>query len=470
MTARYRQLAEKVVDDIQEQRLKLGQRMPSVRQFASQQAVSITTALKCYHALEEQGMLVAKPQSGFYVSQPISQFDTVPLARFNSRVSRLAPVIHTISVPEEHQDFQPLAIAHLSPELLPVELLQRSLSRANRIYGHQFHRYGSCAGIAPLRQALCGHFHQQGFSFPADQLIMTNGCLDAVRTALEVVSSRGDTIAISSPCFSGLLQLLSNMGRKVLEIPCCHDGLDLEQLEKHMQLRTIKACLLTANHQNPTGISLSVLQKQRLANMAEQYQVPLIEDDIYLELQHRGDLPLPVKHWDQSGNVLWCGSISKSLSPGYRAGWCLPGRFYQNYLQQRQVQTLGLNQPIQYALLEFIGSGQYLRHTRKLRFNLGRQVQDYREFLSRHLPSNARISTPGGGVVLWGQLSGLNASLLTQQAAAEGIYIRPGEIFTSLGLYQDYFRINAGWPLSEEIKRQLRRLCQLAEQQLKVKA
>ncbi len=107
--------------------------------------------------------------------------------------------------------------------------------------------------------------------------------------------------------------------------------------------------------------------------MAATYRIPVIEDDVYLELGHGRITPLPAKHWDKEGYILWCGSVSKTLTAGYRLGGCLPGRYFDRYLQQRNTQSFGVSSPIQLALADFINSGQYRTHLRKIRLALARQ-------------------------------------------------------------------------------------------------
>ncbi|MFT7047990.1 MAG: DNA-binding transcriptional MocR family regulator [Halioglobus sp.] len=474
---RYKNLANQYITDIQQGRLKPDQRLPSLRRLAKLHDVSMTTALNCYHRMEELGWAIARPQAGYFVAQPLSEQRSPEFPTFKSRTTDPSQLVgrssveiryNTISSQSSH-----LGASLLAPELLPTGALLRSLRRACHRQGEQVHLYPDPQGSGDLRSALESHFAMYNFNFSARELVVTNGCLDAIRVALEVTTQRGDVVAINSPCFSGLLELLAQMGRRVLEIPSTAQGLDLPQLEQHMHAQTIAAGLFSTTHMNPQGISLSAQQKQQLAKMAEKYQIPVIEDDVYLELGHGRITPLPAKHWDQEGYILWCGSVSKTLTAGYRLGWCLPGRYFDRYLQQRNTQSFGVSSPIQLALADFINSGQYHTHLHKIRLTLAQHCHAYYNMVQQQLPASARISAPAGGTVLWVQVPGLNTAQLYQQARQRQIDIRVGSLFSTRGFYSDCFRVNMGWPIDPEqpeqslAGRQLLELLNLVRAQLK---
>jgi len=374
----------------------------------------------------------------------------------------------------------PFYISQFSAELLPIKVLERCFRRANKYNLNSVNFYPEYQGQKLLREVLAKHFSELYFNISAEKLVITNGCIDAIRTAIEVTTKVGDTVAISSPCFIGLIELLANMGRLVVEISFQHAELGLQQLENHMKEDHINACLFSANHINPQGNCLSSNQKEQLAILAENYQIPIIEDDVYLELNYRGPTPLPIKHWDKSGWVLWCHSVSKTIGPGYRIGWCEPGRYFEQYLIQRSVQYFGINIFVQSAIMEFYYSGQYIKHLKKLRLAISQHLYIYSKVLLKHLPESTRLSSPQGGLVLWVQIPGLDSNKLLEEAAKQDIYFRTGSEFSTLGLYQDCFRINFGWPIAKSFTesnaqnqddstqryQQLVTLCELVNKQL----
>lgn len=447
---RYIELAEQCIQQIESGQLALNVKMPSLRKFKQLHNVSMTTALNSYQHLESLGWLIAKPQSGYYVAQRsllTNQIESPTLISFQSSITQpKAPELYNPFV-----DPCPLGIARYDPELIPVEKLQQSFKRAMKQQGQKISHYPNSQGELILRESLTEHFKSVDFHFSATESVVTHGCLDAIRTAIEITTQVGDAVAISSPCFSGLLELLGGLGRRVVEIPSVQQGIDLEQLQHQMQLGTIKAGLFCTSHMNPQGLSMSALQKQKLAELAAQYKIPIIEDDVYLELGYQGVIPLPAKHWDRDGYILWCGSLSKTIAAGYRLGWCLPGRYLHAYLQHRLFANQGVTSPLQLAMADFIRRGDYVKHLKKIRLHLQQQSLQFIAYLQKHLPKEAKISQPAGGFVLWIEIAQLNTKKLRESAVANKLDIRIGESFSTLGLYSHCFRLNIGFSFAAEL-------------------
>lgn len=452
--SRYKVLAETIIGAIDEGKLQLNDKMLSLRAFSQQHQVSMTTAVNCYDYLQDRGYLVSRPKSGYFIQQPIPVQQQPALPQFVGQVSANDGIDTPV-------DFHPFATAQLSEALLPSQDMQKSFSHFAKTMNASALQYGNEWGSDELRSALAGHFSKQGFAFTPDELLIQNGCLDAVRMAVECISHEGDTIAVASPCFSGLLNILRLLNRKILEIPSTENGLDLLQLTSLIRHGQIKALLVTANFQNPLGRSLSNEQKQALAELANQFHFPIIEDDVYAELGASSHLPLPIKYWDRGGDVIWCSSFSKTLSASFRVGWCLPGRHFDAMKMRRKVETLSVNLPLQYILADFINTGKYAKHLSRIKVMLQGQLAAYRGYLFKRINAPLAVSSPVGGLVLWCQVAGMDAGQLTKKLAAHGIGIRPGNLFSTRDFYGDYFRLNCGWPLSEDKKKQLDVVCEL---------
>ncbi|NIY91639.1 PLP-dependent aminotransferase family protein [Vibrio diazotrophicus] len=449
---KYKQLAEKIIDDIQSTKLKQGDRMLSLRLFAKQHGVSVSTAVSCYQDLEQRGWLEARPQSGFFIC---SQAPVVVTPSWQRFATQLATNVRPRVKPQVKPG--PLGIACIELDVTVQRALDKSFRRVMTQSASRLTQYPNKQGEPVLREALCSHFSQLGFALRSDELVITHGCMDAVKTALQICVNAGDTVAVSSPCFNGLLELLANLGLKVIEIPSVEDGIDLDALERLFQNKQVQAGLFCTTHMNPQGITMSAKQKQRLSQLAGRYQVPVIEDDVYFELNHSDQLHLPTAYYDDNGYVIWCGSFSKTLSPSYRLGWCRPGKFVAKYTQQYE----GVPTLIQTAIADFIQTGAYSRHLKRTRQQLAINKQDYTRFFAQHLPQDSRITQPDGGLVLWLQVSGLNSDKLSTEANKSNLDIRVGSVFTESQRYDDCIRINIGFALNNDIEHLLNRLVEL---------
>lgn len=457
-SVKYTRIARQMIAKIEKGQIKANSKLPSLRTFCQLHQISMTTALACYRYLEQHGYVIADYKKGYFVQTLYTAKNSITFPAFQSSVAK------NVSRPELRPadvGAYSLAIAQLDPKLMDDGLLKRSIKATTKQVDFRLN-YDDIQGNKRLRQQLSNHFSRQGFSCPYDELVITHGCLDAVLIALECISKPGDVIAITSPCYSGLLDLLAILDRGILEIPSTANGIELEQLEQAMKEKKVTACLLTANHQNPTGHSLNNQQKQDLVALAAQHRIPIIEDDVYREMSHQRTIPLPLKYFDQAGWVMWCSSVSKTLAPGLRVGWCLPGRFQNQFIQQRMIRTLGHNQPLQLALADYIGKGCYATHIKKVNRALAVHCSDYIEFLQHKLPDKSEVFTPNGGLVLWIKIPRVNTDKLAVELSKRGIHIKPGNVFSTTNRYPDCIRLNIGLVPNEHIYSQLNMLCQLA--------
>jgi DNA-binding transcriptional MocR family regulator len=458
-TVKYIAIARQVIVNIEQGHLEANSKLPSLRTFCQLHHISMTTALACYRYLEQHGYVIAEYKKGYYVQAPSFKKNVINFPSFQSTVT--TNITRQELLVAEKDKFS-LATAQLDAKLIDENLLKRSLKAITKQADFALH-YDEVQGSERLRHKLSQHFNKQGFLCPHDELVITHGCLDAVLIALECVSKPADVIAITSPCYSGLIDLLAILNRSILEIPSTANGIELVQLEQAMKENKITACLLTANHQNPTGHSLSNQQKQEVVRLATMYSIPIIEDDVFRELSHQRTIPLPLKYFDQEGWVIWCSSISKTLAPGLRLGWCLPGRFKNTFIQQRMVRTLGHNMPIQLALADYISNGYYETHIKRVNRALAVHCADYIEFLHHNLPPLSEVFIPSGGLVLWVKIPNVNTDKLAVMLQKQHVHIKPGNLFSTTSLYQDCLRLNIGQIPNKQIYSQLDLLCKLAQ-------
>jgi DNA-binding transcriptional MocR family regulator len=202
--------------------------------------------------------------------------------------------------------------------------------------------------------------------------------------------------------------------------------------------------------------------KKRLVEMLAKRDIPLIEDDIYGELYFGKTRPKSCKTFDKKGLVLHCSSVSKSLAPGYRIGWTIPGKFKDEIIALKRMHTVSTNTLSQAAIAEFLRNGRYELHLRNLRRTLHTHSLRYIQAISEHFPEGTRITRPEGGFVLWIELNEkINTFKLHKRALKHNIGIAPGQIFSSQGRFENFFRMSFGEPWSARVEEGIRTIARL---------
>jgi DNA-binding transcriptional MocR family regulator len=301
---------------------------------------------------------------------------------------------------------------------------------------------------------------ETGCTLSPDDIITTVGATEALNLCLRAVAKPGDVIAIESPTFFGILQMIESLGMRVCEIPTYpREGICLEELEERLNCCRIKACVFTLNFSNPLGSCMPDEKKRRLVKMLAERRIPLIEDDIYGNLSFDPVRPKVAKAFDEEGWVMLCDSFTKTLSPGYRVGWVAPGRFREKVEFLKFVTTSATASLPQMALAEFLQNGGYDHHLRKMRRFYADHLQRMTAAVSRYFPEGTKVTRPTGGMCLWAELPPeVNALAVYEQAMAARISIAPGPIFSAKQKFQNFIRLNCGNPWSDTIEKAVRKL------------
>jgi DNA-binding transcriptional MocR family regulator len=335
--------------------------------------------------------------------------------------------------------------------------LNRILAQVARRAGGVGVSYDTPPGCPALRRQIARRSLEWGCALDPDAIVTTSGAMEAMHVALRAVARAGDTIAIESPAYYGVLQLIESLEMKALEIPAHpRDGLSLDALAAALrETRGIRACLATPNFNNPLGSLMPDAAKRRLVRLLAAHDVPLIEDDIYGDLYFGDARPRVVKSFDRDGLVLLCSSFSKTLAPGYRVGWvAAPPRYRERVERLKFMHSVATATLPQLAIAEFLQAGGYDRHLRALRRKLADQVRRTADALAEHFPRGTRISRPAGGFVLWVELpAGTSALELHRRALAHGISVAPGPIFSAKSRFANFIRVNCGYPFTDATTR-----------------
>lgn len=460
----YENLAQEFAALIGEGRLRPGDRLPSVRRLAQQRKLSISTVIQALRTLESHGLVEARPQSGYYVRGRSARIletlaiTTTPAAPVDVGVnSRLLGVLRANEMP----GMVPFGSALPAQELLLAPRLSRLYATIARKHPELL-ASGSCSELsdAPFVRAIVRRSLEWGYPIAAEELVATNSCTEAIMLCLRAVTKPGDTVAVESPTYFVMLQLLESFGLRALEIPT-HPltGVSLEALELATRDRQVAACLFIPNGANPLGSVIPDDTKQAIADLLAVRNVPLIEDDIYGDICFTGERPRPIHAFDKSGNTMLCTSFSKTVSPALRIGFVAAGRRSAQIALQKTLMSGKTNSLTQQVIAELLETRGFDVHLRTLRRRFSDQVARSRDAIARYFPAETRVTDPQGGFVLWLELPPtIDATALHRQAVAAGIAFVPGEMCSASGQYRNFIRLACGHPWSEQIDGALRKL------------
>ena len=462
----YRRLANKIIGQINSGALRVGERIPALRKTSAQERVSISTVMQAYLTLESRGFIEARPQSGFYVRFRRENLPPEP------RVSKPSAAIKRVALddlPAKNRaalfdsEFVPLGSAQPASELLPAAKLNRISAALSRRATRLVSGYNLPPGNLELRRQIAKRSLDWGCAFAPDEIVLTNGATEAMSLALRAVTKPGDTIAVESPTYFGILQLAESLALNVVEIPMSpRYGMCLDALDALLAAHEIAACVGILNFNNPLGSLMPDQNKKRLVEMLAKKSIPLIENDVYGDIHFGETRPLVAKSFDRAELVILCSSFSKTLAPGYRVGWTAAGGFQAEVEKLQLVGTLSTPALPQLTIAEFLQSGFYDRHLRSLRAALARQIESTAFAIAEHFPPLPKITRPPGGFVLWIELpKNIDATKLQAAAAREKISINPGAIFSASGKYRNFVRLSCGQPWSEKLNAAIKTLGQL---------
>lgn len=461
---RYQQLENWLLQGILEQRWRLGERLPSIRTLCQEQGLSKATVQHALQRLEAQGLLEARPKAGYFVAlQP----DGVKKPLSRARIEAPRPVSVSdllLDIMRRSAAFDLLPDLH-SGDLPPgIVALNRSIGRSlRRQKGEDYQYYDEPAGDRQLREQLALHAARRGWSVSPEQLCITSGCQHALFLALMACCERGDVVAVESPGFYGVLQLLEQLDLRVVEVPTSvESGMDIDALEEVLERWKVKACIVSPAFGTPGGALMPLASKQRLLALAERHNLAVIEDDIYADTS-QGSAPDPLKALDSDNRVILCSSFSKCLSRDLRLGWVSGARWHDRIQHLKLVTQLASSRYLQQGVAEFMADGGFSAHLRRqrneLRVNRDQLIAELHAW-----PGEVRVTAPQGGLAVWVELPGHVDTLAAYgEGLEQGVVITPGPLFSVSGQFANCLRISFAHPWNASRTRALRRLPELLQ-------
>jgi DNA-binding transcriptional MocR family regulator len=454
---RYEALAADIAASIRNGLLKPGDRLPSVRQASASRKLSPATVFEAYYLLEAQGLVRSRARSGYYVADKPRRLPAEPQALSapdgEARPVEISAMVADMLRSAMSRDIVPLGSAFPSPLLFPLDRLGRALASTATHMDPWSTVEELTPGHLELRRQIALRYLLDGVQLGAEDILITNGAMEALNLCLSAVCSAGDAVVVESPCFYACLQALERLGLRAIEVATDpREGIDLAALESAIARHQPKAVWVMTSFQNPLGGLMPAAKKRALVELVTKHRLPLIEDDVYHELYFDKQRPAPTKAHDAEGWVLHCSSFSKTLAPGYRVGWVAAGRFAARVAQHKLTLSIATSIPAQLALARYLERGSYERHLRGLRTTLEAQRDEYTQAIAQYFPAGTRVSRPGGGYFLWVELPvGIDALELHRRAMASGISLAPGPMFSASRQFGNFLRVNYGHSMSARV-------------------
>jgi DNA-binding transcriptional MocR family regulator len=458
--SQYQEIATNLARQIEQRVFLPGDKLPSVRGLGARLGKSAATIFAAYGELERQGLVEAKPQSGFYVrmtahaSAPALR--PVQRARHAARVDAEDLTLRLIESAGARAVAQ-VTLDEATPhvDLLPCTAIARAFTRAVRLRPRSAFSYAYPPGHHPLRRILARRSLDWGCALTPDEILMTSGASDALKLALMAVTRPGDIVAVESPTYYGALLTIHALGLRALEVPTdAATGLQLPDLERLLKRHAVSACFVMPNYSNPIGSAMSDERKRALVEILARRSVPLIEDDVAGDLYFGLRRPPAAKAFDRHGLVLLCSSLSKTLAPGLRLGWLAAGRFHEKVLELQWASNISASSASQMGLAEYLRAAAYDRHLRGLRARLLGSMHRMTRAIERYFPAGTVVTRPQGGLVLWVELPADIAALTVyERALARGVAVMPGTLFAPRPVYHHHLRLSFAAPWSRQVER-----------------
>ena len=398
----YKQLAESIRTAIHSGVLQHGTRLPTTRGLAGQLGLNRTTVSAAYGVLEEAGLLQGRVGRGSFVASahPIGVNQASDSLPFDWET--LLPPLE-----KSHPPSAPLAFNFASSRpaegCFPLREFRRLAKEVvDSPQATEILQLGSSFGYRPLREYLLSKGAQTGNIRASDDVIVTNGCQQALDLLARVLVSDGSSVLVEDPTYGGLLGVFRRSGARLLPLPVGDNGIALDALETLVLQYQPRLLVVTPDFQNPTGSTLSLEQRVGILTLARRFNLLVVENSIYRDLRYAGEALPSLKELDGTGNTITIGSYSKVAFPGLRVGWVLgPRPLIARLAEAKQTSDLHSDQLSQAVLLRFAESGELALHLEQTKRTGVQRLRAALESCERCFPAGTRFTRPQGGMSLW---------------------------------------------------------------------
>ena len=343
-----------------------------------------------------------------------------------------------------------------APELFPVKKMQAAVDKVFEEHGQEAMQYGAAKGVTALRELILQHVKEkEGVTGVLDNVLVTTGSEQALDLVGKAFVNPGDTVLVEQPTYLCALDVFKSYGAKFVGVAMDEQGMKMEALEDALKAHPETKLIYTVpNFQNPTGRTMAVDRRKKLAELAAKYDVYVLEDNPYGEIRFAGTHVPAVKSFDETGHVFYMSTFSKTLAPGFRLGWVVADEDVVNKLTVlKQSADLHTDNLAQYAVVEFLNNNDLDAHVKKISDLYGKRKQLMADGLKKYFPAGVKYTNPEGGMFLWVEVPGVDDTVeLFKECLKHNVAFVPGDPFFAGKPQPGAFRLNYSNAKEDQIK------------------
>lgn len=343
-----------------------------------------------------------------------------------------------------------------APELFPVKEMQAAVDQVFTKEGQEAMQYGAAKGVTALRELILEHVKKkEGVTGQLDNVMVTTGSEQVLDLVGKAFVDPGDTVLVEQPTYLCALDVFKSYGAKFVGVDMDEQGMKMDSLEEALQAHPETKLVYTVpNFQNPTGRTMAVERRQKLAELAEKYDVYVLEDNPYGEIRFAGHHVPAVKSFDKSGHVFYMSTFSKTLAPGFRLGWVVADQDVVNKLTVlKQSADLHTDNLAQYAVVEFLKHNDLDAHVKEISALYGKRKQLMADGIKQYFPAGVKYTDPEGGMFLWVEVPGVDDTVeLFKECLNHNVAFVPGDPFFAGQPQPGAFRLNYSNAQEDQIK------------------
>ncbi|GIM45123.1 putative HTH-type transcriptional regulator YdfD [Collibacillus ludicampi] len=464
----YVQIKKYIKNKIETGEWPVGSKIPTQRTLAKVWKVNRSTIVTAMEELIAEGLLEGKSGSGTrIINNTWSLMTSTPPSDWNSYVHAgihqpNLPTIQEINKAEFDPDIIRLGTGEPSPDLFPRDMMKNVF---HRLTDHiDSLGYEEPKGSLYLREQLSKHLKRLGIDASPSSILIVSGALQALQLISIGLLQRSSTIFLEKPSYLYSLHVFQSAGMRLFGLPLDENGIHAKTIAYQKKRQNAALLYTIPTFHNPTGILMSEERRRELLEICEKERLPIIEDDVYRELWLDSPPPPPLKSMDKNGLVLYLGSISKTLSPGFRIGWVVAPEPVIERLADIKMQTdYGSSSLSQWAVAEWLSSGLYHQHLEKVREELRTRRAVMIDALQKYLSDIATWTIPKGGFYIWLRiLPSLSIRDLFEKALDRGILLNPGNVYDQYAT--QYLRLSYSYASLADLNKGIFRLAEVIRQ------